>query len=187
MSRISQASHHLLRQSRRSPQIVADRSVDHSAAETCVLLIAVGTLVQSRLRSLRWERYDRDFCLFRTSREYLMPARHPCPNCGNLRDGPHENCPKCRYPNHARVAETPKSVLKLEHPPFQFHIRTLVVVTALAAVVCAVTKHWGIEGLWLGLRIVALLFPIVEFFYYFWINLRSNNYHAIDEYEDKFS
>ena len=60
-------------------------------------------------------------------------------------------------------------------------------VTALAAVVCAVTKHWGIEGLWLGLRIVALLFPIVEFFYYFWINLRSNNYHAIDEYEDKFS
>jgi hypothetical protein len=59
-------------------------------------------------------------------------------------------------------------------------------VTTVAAIACAVTKNWGFDGLWLAIRILAFFFPAIEFFYYFWINLRSSRPNAIDEYESRF-
>ena len=115
-----------------------------------------------------------------------MAPRHPCPNCGNLRDGPNISCIECLYPNQKKQRAYVNGLTQLKHPPFRFHIRTLVLLTTITATVCAITKSWGFDGLDLGLRIFAFLFPVIEFFYYFWINLRSEKRNAIEEYESRF-
>jgi hypothetical protein len=126
---------------------------------------------------------------FRSSRphdEIAMAPSHPCPNCGQLRSGPDASCVECLYPKHKRQLAQRVELSQLKHPPLQFHIRTLIAVTAVAAIACAITKRWGIDGLWLAIEILAIFFPAIEFFYYFWINLRSSKPNAIDEYENRF-
>ena len=115
-----------------------------------------------------------------------MAPRHPCPNCGRLRSGHDASCLECHYPEHKKHLDDRHGVSQLKHPPIQFHIRTLIAVTTLAAIACAVTKNWGLDGLWLAVRIFAFFFPAIEFFYYFWINLRSSKPNAIEEYESRF-
>jgi hypothetical protein len=115
-----------------------------------------------------------------------MPPRHLCPNCGGLREGPHALCADCYYPNHERQASPVDIKRQLTHPSFQFHIRTLLALTLFAAILCAVTRNWESDGLWLGIEVVGILFPVIEFLYYFWINLRSDKPDAIKAYEDRF-
>jgi hypothetical protein len=116
----------------------------------------------------------------------VIAPRHPCPNCGHLRSQPDASCLECRYPNHEKPSEDRIRISHLKHPPIQFHIRTLLAATIVAAIACDVTKHWGLDGLWLAIQIFAFLFPAIEFLYYFWINLRSIDPNAIDEYESRF-
>ena len=101
-----------------------------------------------------------------------MAPRHPCPNCGKLRTDAHASCSECLYPKHDRQT-VEQAVIK--HPPLQFHIKTLLACTFFAAIVCAILKKSGVEGVWLALDIVGVFLPIIEFTYYFWINLRTKN------------
>ena len=98
--------------------------------------------------------------------------RHPCPNCGKLRLGPNAPCSECYYPKHERKT-IPKTVVI--HPPFQFHILTLLACTAFAAIICSILKKFGTEGLWLTLELLGIFAPLIEFGCYFWINLRTKN------------
>jgi len=52
--------------------------------------------------------------------------------------------------------------MRLKHPPFQFHIRTLFVLTTNAAIACAISKTNKLDGLWLGLRIIACFFSAIQ-------------------------
>lgn len=62
-----------------------------------------------------------------------MAPRHPCPNCGNLRGGPNASCVECLYPKHKKQLAALNGLSQLTHPPFQFHIRTLIVLTTVTA------------------------------------------------------
>ena len=115
-----------------------------------------------------------------------MAPRHPCPNCAQLRNGPDASCDECLYPRHRKKVDDRVRLLQLKHPPFQFHLRSLFAVTTVAAIACAVTQSWGLDGLRLSIQILLFFFPAIEFFYYFWINLRSSKPNAIDDYESRF-
>jgi hypothetical protein len=96
-----------------------------------------------------------------------MAPRYPCPNCGHLRNGPEASCVECLYPRHKKQVDDRVRFLQHKHPPFQFHIRSLIAVTIVAVIACAVTKNWGLDGLWLSIQILMFFFPAIEFFYYF--------------------
>ena len=68
--------------------------------------------------------------------------------------------------------------MQQKHPIFHFHLRTLVALTTIAAIACAIMKIWGPEGLWFGFRIVAPLIPAIC---YYWMNFRSKKPNAIEE------
>lgn len=55
--------------------------------------------------------------------------------------------------------------------------------TTIAAITCAITKNWGVDGLLLAIEIFVIFFPAIEFVYYFWINLRSENSDGKDRSE----
>jgi hypothetical protein len=107
-----------------------------------------------------------------------MAPRHPCPNCGAIRIGEKATCQECRFPKHTKYPERNSAAKTIIHPPLQFHIRTLFAVVILAAVACGLTKRWGVDGLWLAMEVLGIFVPVIEFAYYFWVNLSSKNTEA---------
>jgi len=120
-----------------------------------------------------------------STKDAVMPARHPCPNCGELRQGPRTTCSKCSYPNHKGRQEHTATKRQIKHPPLQFHIRALLAATVIVAIFCAITRS-GADAMWNTIGIVGVLFPVIEFFYYFWINVTSDRPDATKSHEDRF-
>ena len=107
-----------------------------------------------------------------------MVLRDACTNCGKFRDSPSAPCIKCLYPHHKNQLDNDTGLMQQKHPIFHFHLRTLVALTTIAAIACAIMKIWGPEGLWFGFRIVAPLIPAIC---YYWMNFRSKKPNAIEE------
>jgi hypothetical protein len=84
-----------------------------------------------------------------------MAPRHPCRNCGCLRSGHYASCLARHYQQHKNQLDDRRGLSQLEHPPIQLHIRTLIAVTTSAAFVCALSKNWGLDVLWLAIRNLA--------------------------------
>ena len=114
-----------------------------------------------------------------------MPATYVCPNCAKKFNRPISSCSGCGYPNHKRT-ETDSVPAASTQPKYQFHIYNLLFCMTVTAIMIAVLRSKENSALGTALTIGAILFPIVEFIYYFAKNLVSKKPNAIDEYENRF-
>lgn len=101
-----------------------------------------------------------------------MSSRFSCPNCARSLPGPHAACADCGFPNHVRSQGGGPTVnTTTGRASLQFHLRTVLGVTLLAAIVARVFRAYGWDGIGLVLDLCAIsAFPI-EFLWQFWKNL----------------
>ena len=114
-----------------------------------------------------------------------MPPSYACPNCAKKFLQPLITCDACGYPNHERnpANSIPPTA---EKPKYEFHIYNLLVCMTVTAIAIAVLRAEDGGSLTTALTIGGILFPVIEFIYYFGKNLISKKPNAIADYENRF-
>lgn len=116
----------------------------------------------------------------------ISKPRFPCPNCGEQRESNSASCTNCRYPNHNR-RETALSDRKPPPGPLQFHLRSLFLATAIAAIFFAIYSRLGsarfIDGLRFAGQLAVVLYPVIWFFYHSISNIMLDDWMWTKETE----
>ncbi len=88
-----------------------------------------------------------------------MTPSHPCPNCSEQRSAWDASCDSCGYPKHARAVS---SECHRPATALQFHLCTIFAAVTIAAVVFAILRAVGYEGLWFAIEIGAAFVPLAH-------------------------